>query len=671
MKRRWLLILGLLVLVGRAAIAGGAGTQSPFSFGAGSRDLALGGSDLTNPDPVTAVYWNPSALARVERIGLGGFHSSLFQSGVAYQYVGGAVPTLDIGGFGFGLFRLGVDGIEERDADNVSHGHFGDNRIGMYFGYGRSISDYDLGVALSLEHHSLGDCSAISSPGVDLSIDRGFRVSWHRIRAMTACVCGRNLVRPGIKLVSESVRLPSEIDVSVSAQIIPHPQWDHVLMVSAGMSKVEGCDAALTAGVEYGIGSLLHLRGGMRDGKASFGAGVSYRSMSFDYALVDRDMGSLHTFSISTAVGVPVGTKRRLRDAAREAEFNELLGRSLAARNLEMVSGLVEKGKQLTAEGAFDGAAVALDRALFLAESGGLDTSAVYTTAQHERRALDTTRRNLEFEADMDSAWTRLSAGAYLDARYFAIRALSGFPNSEAAKDVLEQIDERITEDMEGQVAIESSILRADSLTSYGKFAQALAVAKALEEIAPEDERVRMTIRKAEFGLWKEDAELAFSRSQYEAALAAVDSALARFPKHPWGLSFGDRIEEEMNRTRAEVPEQGEEEARPLEGDLKREVEDAYRAGQSFFKDGDLGAAVTQWEKVETLAPGYRSVRGYLVDAYRFLGVELYTQNHLEGAIETWKKAARLDPGNSEIENYIRRTQGEMSRLQEISYDFQ
>jgi len=111
MRRAVPIIVGLLLLITPSIQAGDGGTQSPFSLGAGAQDLALGGSGLNAPDPVTAVYWNPSALARVERISLGGFHSRLFESGVAYQYLGTAVPTMDIGSFGFGLFRLGVDGI--------------------------------------------------------------------------------------------------------------------------------------------------------------------------------------------------------------------------------------------------------------------------------------------------------------------------------------------------------------------------------------------------------------------------------------------------------------------------------------------------------------------------------------------------------------------------------
>jgi tetratricopeptide (TPR) repeat protein len=670
MKHTAYIIVGLLLLFTGSAAAGDGGTQSPFSLGAGARDLALGGSGLNSPDPVTAVYWNPSALAGVERISLGGFHSRLFQSGVAYQYLGIAVPTMDFGGFGFGLFRLGVDGIEERDADNVSHGEISDSRIAMYLGYGHTISDYDVGLALALEHHSIGDYSGTSSPGLNLSISRTFGLATRRITGISAGVAVRNLVRPRIKLVSESVGLPLELDGSVAAGFLPNPGWNHIVTVSAGFRKIEGIEAQVTGGLDYDVQGLLHLRGGLRDGGVSFGAGVSYRSISFDYALVERDFGSLHMFSIGTALGQPVSEKRRLREVRREAEFNELLGRSLSERNIEMVSGLLQRGKELVKQGSFDEAAVALDRAMFLAEGSGLDTSAVYTSARKERLALSETVRTRRFEADMDSAWTRLNAGAYLDARYFAIRALSGFPDSEAARDVLEKIDERIDRSTASEAAIEQSILRADSLTSYGRFDEALAVAKALEEMAPAEERIKMTIRKAEFGLWKETAEHALSRSDYRSAQAAVDSALARFPAHPWGLMLTGRIREERNRAVSESAER-EEAPKELSAELRSEVEEAYKQGQSLFENGKLTYAVARWEKVEALAPGYKSVRRYLVDAYKFLGVELYTQNRLEEAVEIWKKAAKLDPDSAEIANYIRRTQGEISRLQEISYDFE
>jgi tetratricopeptide (TPR) repeat protein len=670
MKRTWPLIVVFLAAAVQPAQAGGAGTQSPFSLGTGARDLALGASRLTDPDPVTAVYWNPSALARVERISLGGFHSRLFESGTAYQYIGTAVPTMDFGSFGFGLFRLGVEGIEERDADNVLRGEFDESRMAMYFGYGRTLSDYDVGLALSLEHHSLAGYSGTSSPGLSLSIRRGFKVSSVKVSGIDAGLAARNILRPRIKLDSDPVKLPSQVDASVSVGFLPNPDWRHELRASVGVSKVEGLDPGLTAGIEYGVEDLLHLRGGLRDGDACFGAGVSYRSINFDYAHVSRDLGSLHMFSISTALGMPVSTKREVREARREAQFNQLIGRSLTQRNLEMVSGLVASGKRLMEQHSIEEAAAAFDRAMFLASGSGLDTTDVYRSAERANREAQETLRMRKFEADMDSAWSKLSAGEYLDARFFALRALNGYPDSKSAADVLERIDAEIDLTAANDIEVRDRILRADSLTSYGKYEDALAVAMTLREIAPYDERVSMTIRKAEFGLWREAAEAALARSDHEGAQAAADSALVRFPEHPWGAALGKRIQEEKDRSVVAVIEE-EAAPPPLSVELRKEVEEAYTAGQDLFEEGRLAEAVARWEKVETLAPGHKSVREYLVEAYKFLGVELYTQNHLERAVEVWKKAARLEPGSEELSSYIKRTEAEISRLQEISYDFQ
>ena len=63
------------------------------------------------------------------------------------------------------------------------------------------------------------------------------------------------------------------------------------------------------------------------------------------------------------------------------------------------------------------------------------------------------------------------------------------------------------------------------------------------------------------------------------------------------------------------------------------------------------------------------SVRDYLVDAYKFLGVELYTENRLSEALDVWQKAARLAPDSTEIAGYIKRTRHEISKLEEISYE--
>ena len=99
-----------------------------------------------------------------------------------------------------------------------------------------------------------------------------------------------------------------------------------------------------------------------------------------------------------------------------------------------------------------------------------------------------------------------------------------------------------------------------------------------------------------------------------------------------------------------------------------KEVKETYAEGRKFFEAGHLKEAITHWEKVENLSPNYMSVREYLVNAYKYVGVEMYGRNQLPQAVEIWKKAAILDPANAEIANYIKRTENEIIRLQELTY---
>ncbi len=102
---------------------------------------------------------------------------------------------------------------------------------------------------------------------------------------------------------------------------------------------------------------------------------------------------------------------------------------------------------------------------------------------------------------------------------------------------------------------------------------------------------------------------------------------------------------------------------------MQREVETANRTAQSAFERGDLQQAIAGWERVLSLAPNHGSVRSYLVNAYKFVGVDFYGQNRLREAVDVWRKAARLDPANEEIRQYIARTENEITRLNELSYD--
>ena len=671
MKRAAIFILCFLAMAAAGVASNDGGTTSPFSFGAGARDLSLGGAGLASGDVTTAPFWNPSRLARAERIALSGFHSSMYESDVAYQYLGVVIPTLDLGCFGIGVFRLGIDGIEKRDAGNLLLGEIDDNRLGLNFAYGRTISGYDVGLAVTMEYHSLDNYSATSSPGLNFSIGRRFEPRLERLQHISIALNGRNLIQPRFKLDDENISYPYTAAAGISVGLVPNPRWNQLVIVSASLTKVDWVDPKLAAGIEYCLNDLLYLRGGVRDSHLSFGVGFKYRAIGFDYALVDRDLGILHMFSIATSFGQSVSRKRQIRATRREAEFNRLMSDRLLARNREMVSALVRDGQEHLSAGNLVEAGNSLNRALFLARNADVDTIPIHESALEVEKQLDQIRHLRRLGEYLDTATVRLEAGDYLAARHFASLALTEEPNSVEARELLAKANVAIDELASREDMIQEHLRAVDSLLSYGRIKQALVIVNGLKPFIADNPNIVLAIRRVILERWKAEAVTARSRGDYERAISVLDSALAVFPGHQWCLELRHEI--------TGIPEYSAETASaeesaspgPLSDQLRKEVNIAYRAAQDSFERGELSRAIELWQKVERLAPDYLSVREYLIKAYKFVGVDLYSQNRLEEALAVWRKAIKLVPDNKEIIGYINRTETEIRKMDELTYDYQ
>ncbi len=668
--RLFVLTCWLTLCLGSAMAADDGGTQSPFSMGAGARDLSLGGASLAAGDMVTAPYWNPSRLALAERFYLGGFHSRLYESDVAYQYLGAVMPTLDFGSFGIGVFRLGIDGIEKRDVNNVpSPESIDDNRMAFYLAYARTVAGYNLGLAATMEYHSLDSYSSTSSPGFNVSVSRRFTPGPAWFDHLTLAASGRNILSPKMELVQEQISLPLAADFAATMGIRPKANWDQNLQWSVAVHTAEHTDAELAAGLEYNFGDLLSLRGGVRDEKLSFGAGIQYHGLRFDYALVDRELGSLHMFNLISAFGRSASEKRADRRLRREVEFNSMMSERLSANNRQMVEQIVVRADSCLGEGDLPQAVNLYDRALFLARGNGVDTLWIQDAATGARERLEEARHYERYSLYMDSAQATFSRGEYLEARYYGNLARTELPEAKEPVDLIDKATAAIDESTARQDMIQQRLWVADSLLSFGQTEAALTILTTLSQFAPEESGVKLALKRAELERWRRIAAEAYGVEDFAAAMAALDSALTVFPGHQWFLDLRQRIEE--NRRQVEAPVIVEElpEAEPLSGELLKEVAATYRAAQEAFEEGDLGRAIAGWEKVERMAPNYQSVRAYLLNAYKFVGVEQYGQNELEQAVVTWKKAAHLDPENGEIRNYIDRTENELRRLRELSYE--
>jgi tetratricopeptide (TPR) repeat protein len=663
------IILLAVVFLAAGLYADDYGTDSPFSFGIGARDLSLSGSAFVNCQPAAAVFWNPSALARAQRLSFALFHSRLYDADVAYQYFGLAFPTVDYGSFALGVFRLGVDGIEKRDNSNFLLGEFDDSRLAFYLAYARNVSGYDAGLALTLERHSLDNYSATSSPGLNLSLSRGFELGLSWLPEMTAGIHGRNLIRPGIKLRDETVNYPYSLDGGISLKIIPSRKWNQHLSISAAIRKIDHFDPCPAFGLEYDLYGLISLRGSLRDSKVSFGMGLTYKLISFDYALVERDLGSLHMFSVTTDIGRTRSEKLRMREEKREARFNELMNSNLKKRNTQMVADLFARAEEAVEDNNYDEAIMLFDRGIFIAASNGLDTGAIYSEALETRILLEEILARQNFENLMDSVRVKRAQGNLFEARYFANLALEKTPESMQVETLLSEINLEIERTTTKDKLIESRLALADSLLNYDHVDKALAALQSIEQYSGDDARIGAAIRKARFERWRQTAQEVFTKKDYSAASIALDSAQTLFPEHPWCSELRQKIRHQIRLAAADktVPVSQPVQPELSQEDLK-EVREAYAEGRKFFEAGQLMQAITHWEKVENLSPDYMSVREYLVNAYKYVGVELYGCNQLPEAVEVWKKAAALEPANAEIENYIKRTENEIIRLQELTY---
>jgi len=669
MKRLVIHIFVILLITRPVWSANDGGTDSPFNLGVGARDISMGGANMANCEITTAPYWNASRMARAEYLTFSGFHVNLFESDVAYQYLGIVLPTMDFGVFGIGINRLGVGGIEKRDNNNVLIGEIKESRLALSMAYARTISNYDVGLVLNMEYQSLDNLSATSSPGFNISISRQFDFHMNRWQYLMISMNSRNLIRPKIKLANESYTYPFGLDIGMSLGISSFSNWDQAGIVSLGMTKNDMAEVRINTGFEYSFSKILFVRGGIKEANYSFGAGLKFREIAFDYAMVEQDLGYLHMFSLVSNFGASVEHKREARIKKRETEFNKTMEDQIISRNRQMIGTLIENGDISFEMGDLIGAGNSYDRALFLSRATDYDTTEIALKAAQIEELLVQQTRNAKYQQYLDSAQVKVNAGDMLLAKHFAKLALEEDPNSIIAKEIINKVDEQINLMASQTEYIQHQLKAADSLLSYSRYNEAISILENLEQLDQDNVLIKQNIKKARFDSYRDYAQKAFNGNDLTISSIYLDSALMLFPHNSGCNELKERIVSLSVQEIIVETDDAEIVIKPLSSDLKKEVEEEYNNAQEYYKNGELNRAVESWERVERLAPDYQSVRKYLINAYKYIGVDLYGNNNLKEALKTWQKAALLDENNSEINNYIRRAETEIKKLQELSYE--
>lgn len=316
-----LAIAPLVLATGQTSVGKYAGEF--ISLGVGGRALALGGAYVALANDVTAGYWNPAGLARINYPQIALMHDEQFGSLVNHDYGAVAFPMGTSSSIGVSLIRLGVDDIPDTrnagvdingnltydplqfsriDPDRVTYFNAAD--YALYVTYAqRHSDDLSYGANVKLIRRDLGDASA-TGIGFDVGV---WYTPFERLvlganvqditTTFLAWSTGRNeLISPTMKVGSAYFidllggRFAPAVDVDIRFEGRKYSSMAHLGPMSLD----------LHAGLEFQFRELIALRAGYSDVKQlTMGAGVHLPKLNIDYSFAKLD-----------AVGQPGNTHR-------------------------------------------------------------------------------------------------------------------------------------------------------------------------------------------------------------------------------------------------------------------------------------------------------------------------------------------------------------------------
>ncbi|MFC1537322.1 PorV/PorQ family protein [Gemmatimonadota bacterium] len=279
-----------------AGISSDAGTTSLnfLKVGVGARAAALGEAFSAVSDDVSAAFWNPAGLIEAQPLEMFFMHhrfiEDISQSAAAFAFDYRQVRL----GVSMNYFSMGE--LERRSGNSViPDGVFTpfDMALGLSAAY--RINEYvDAGVTGRFVHEDLDSETARA-----ILVDLGVKVRT-TIPGLIGAITIRNL---GSKLKYELDGYAAPRLISLGAAYRKTLPWKHsTLLVTGEVTSPNDNDTRFSMGGEYGYKEFLFGRVGYRSGldyaDVSFGFGVLYRKLRFDYAFVPyADLGNSHRFS--------------------------------------------------------------------------------------------------------------------------------------------------------------------------------------------------------------------------------------------------------------------------------------------------------------------------------------------------------------------------------------
>ena len=303
-----LLVVSAVPMLSQTAIAKYAGEF--MAIGVGSRGLGMGGAQVAVVNDVTAGYWNPAGLGRIDYPQFSLMHEEHFGELVNYNYASVAIPYGEDMSIGISAIRLSVDGIPDTrnalvdsrtgeviydinnpnariDPDKIKefsntdwafYGTFAKRQSDNLY-WGANIKIISRNVA---EYSALGigfDVGAIYKPTQKLSLGANLM---DITTTLVAWDGGRN------ELISPTFKLGGAYELELlGGTFIPALDIDMRFenRQFASNFNLGPVSFDMHAGLEYSYKSIFAVRAGFNDVKQfTLGAGISLPKLMIDYS---------------------------------------------------------------------------------------------------------------------------------------------------------------------------------------------------------------------------------------------------------------------------------------------------------------------------------------------------------------------------------------------------
>jgi hypothetical protein len=333
--------------------------------GVNARALGMGGAYVANAGDVSAGYWNPAGLSRIQYPEISYMHVERFAGAVSFDYAGVALPVTERSTISLSAFRSGVnDIVNTLDAWDPERGipkpnyeslitTFSAADYAFFLGYARTVNDrFAFGVNGKVIRRTIGDFASAWGYSFDLSAQyrrERLRLGAHLQDVSTMMqswsvnaaafeatdadgnpaayseVFGQSIPDGGTALVLPVLRLGS-------GYVLPIPAIDSQVLVGldvdvafdgqrAFVPNVGDVSFQPRAGAEFSYKDVVALRAGVNriqygdriglDVTPSIGAGLNLKQVSVDFSFGDfagltaRDLGFSYRISAQLRLEQP------------------------------------------------------------------------------------------------------------------------------------------------------------------------------------------------------------------------------------------------------------------------------------------------------------------------------------------------------------------------------